>query len=469
MSAEIFLWRERCRERGVVSIGRPRLLRVACVGSGRRGTTGGAWREARASTEAAVAASVWRAGAGGGGVLIVRRFAIAPVRRPRLRHTDVVQVAMDRAPQDARNATAFRELVELGRPGDVEPGWVPGPDLSKPATIEDAVAVMKAQRFNKSCRVLLVSPEADGTSNADNVTMDAVTDSTVPCTCPKPTLGQVLSGNFDVDARPGLKFVVEHGVGVARKLYAERPDWFCGVKVLRNSTGYFHAAWIGPFYEDNSPGGHECIVRSELGARGLDAHARIFRAANFPEDREAWDYVVEFQCDVRAGGSAPRASGGAGSDGSPAAAAAAATATRAATARSGTYVERGFAGSALGGGSAPSHTGQIRRRDSPRASAGNKKARVQVDSTEDGAEHVGADQASEGDGQSTGATVTPGEGGRGAEPVRAVSLLTGTAPERGAACDAGSDGRPPEHRNPFVRTLKRVAGRIGESLLDMSK
>ena len=203
---------------------------------------------------------------------------------------------MDRAPenpgredpapsQPARDATSFEHLEELTRPGEVEPGW----DDVEETTSESAFE-MDYQGFT-DCRLLIVSPKADGTSNADNVKMDATTDSTSPCTCHKPTLEQVLSGNFE--GPRGLKFVAQNGVAIAREFHKKDPEWYCGVKLLHNSTGDFHAAWIGNFMEDNSADGHEAIIRSEVWGRGLNKHARMFRAANFPGDKEAWDYVAE--------------------------------------------------------------------------------------------------------------------------------------------------------------------------------
>jgi hypothetical protein len=93
-------------------------------------------------------------------------------------------------------------------------------------------------------------------------------------------------------------FVARHGCAIARQVYREHGLYgddgrWCGVKLLHNATGTFHAAWVGPFWRE----GQEYTVRAELKQRGVDAHSRIFEARNFLEETEDWDYVFETDAD----------------------------------------------------------------------------------------------------------------------------------------------------------------------------
>jgi hypothetical protein len=102
-----------------------------------------------------------------------------------------------------RSGTAFTRLVELPRPGEIAPGETPGIHCACGNTLQ-ALEEQLANQGLSSLRLLLVSPKVDGSSNVDNVIMDATTDSTSPCTCPKPTREQALS--YEGTAPRSLKF-----------------------------------------------------------------------------------------------------------------------------------------------------------------------------------------------------------------------------------------------------------------------
>jgi hypothetical protein len=85
--------------------------------------------------------------------------------------------------------------------------------------------------------------------------------------------------------------VAHHGGFIARQLLLDHDSW-CGIKILHPVEGAFHATWVGPFAEGNGEGGEEWTVRTLLEQRGLNNHARIFRAP-FAEEEEAWDYVFD--------------------------------------------------------------------------------------------------------------------------------------------------------------------------------
>lgn len=192
-----------------------------------------------------------------------------------------------------RSGTAFTRLVELPRPGEIAPGETPGIHCTCGNTLQ-ALEEQLANQGLSSLRLLLVSPGVDGSSNVDNVIMDATTDSTSPCTCTKPTREQALS--CEGTAPRSLKFVAYHSAAIARQVYldhgynSDEGRW-TGVQVLHNSEGSFHAAWVGPFMENNHRYGQEWTVRTLLDERGLNQHARIFRATNFPKEEEAWDWT----------------------------------------------------------------------------------------------------------------------------------------------------------------------------------
>ena len=139
-----------------------------------------------------------------------------------------------------------------------------------------------------SCRLLLVSPNRDGSSNTDN---DILTDTTL-CTCPKPTKEEALSATNP--ASSGLMFVAHHGCSIASKMYWRHRHW-CGVKLLHDTNGTYHAAWVGPFYPDIHQGYRPTVssVRDLLERRDLRGHARLLEADNFPQSDEHWDYVFE--------------------------------------------------------------------------------------------------------------------------------------------------------------------------------
>ena len=90
------------------------------------------------------------------------------------------------------------------------------------------------------------------------------------------------------------KLYLDHG-------YNSDEGRWTGVQLLHNSEGSFHAAWVGPFFEDNRRYGQEWTVRTLLNQRGLNEHARIF-CADFPEAEEAWDWTFETDPEEDAGG-----------------------------------------------------------------------------------------------------------------------------------------------------------------------
>jgi hypothetical protein len=177
-----------------------------------------------------------------------------------------------------------RFFTELGRPTAETAGGT-GPDPQEADPLVALVQNMMYQGYT-SCRLLLVSPNANGSSNANNVNFDATVDSTTPCTCPKPSPDVALSHPYPY----GLEFVAHHSCFIAKQLFQEHRSW-CGVKLLHN--GAVHAAWVGPFYSGNVLDVNEGHVRALLEERGLDAHARIFESSDFPENEEDWDYVFQ--------------------------------------------------------------------------------------------------------------------------------------------------------------------------------
>ncbi len=177
-----------------------------------------------------------------------------------------------------------RFFTELGRP-TVATAEGTGPDPREADPLVAQVQNMMYQGYT-SCRLLLVSPNANGSSNASNVNIDATVDLTTVCTCPKPSPDVALSHPDPY----GLEFVAHHSCLIAKQLFQEHESW-CGVKLLHH--GAVHAAWVGPFYSGDVPDVNEGDVRALLEERDLDAHARIFESSDFPEGKEDWDYVFQ--------------------------------------------------------------------------------------------------------------------------------------------------------------------------------
>jgi hypothetical protein len=184
--------------------------------------------------------------------------------------------------RDPDRTRDFDRLVRiLRRRPTAETAGGTGPD---PQEADPLVALVQ----DTSCRLLLVSPNRDGSSNTDN---DILTDTTL-CTCPKPTKEEALSATNP--ASSGLMFVAHHGCSIASKMYWRHRHW-CGVKLLHDTNGTYHAAWVGPFYPDIHQGYRPTVssVRDLLERRDLRGHARLLEADNFPQSDEHWDYVFE--------------------------------------------------------------------------------------------------------------------------------------------------------------------------------
>jgi hypothetical protein len=168
---------------------------------------------------------------------------------------------------------------------------VPDPDplVALAQNVEDFDFVH--EQVSTSGRLLIVSPKRDGTPNAGDDTLGA---NATRCTCTKPTVDEAL--DYTGTSASDLMFVAHHGCHIAGQLFQEHDSW-CGVQLLHDPSGTFHAAWVGPFYTDGTEPS-ERTVRHLVRQRGLIQHVRMFDAPNFPEvsassDSMDWDYIFE--------------------------------------------------------------------------------------------------------------------------------------------------------------------------------